>query len=153
VVPDPQQSVRFSNFQDDLRQVSAQPRGLTLPNTEPRSKRDGLDGLRVVHRRPFNMMNDPLPPLANLSASMAAKLAIEMRRSTPIGRVMTSTAGPVSQDKPRISYTSVQKSFLSVELTSQRFEGDHRESRSGRRYHCRPGSSGYIRRRFGCRVP
>ena len=53
------------------------------------------------------MIYDPLPPLANLSASMAAKLAIEMKRSRPIDRVKTSTAGPVSQDKPRIMYTSV----------------------------------------------
>jgi hypothetical protein len=136
VVPNPQQSLKFSNFQDDLRQVSAQTRGLTLPNTEPRNKRDGLDGLRVVHRRPFGMIDDPLPPLANLSASTAAKLAIEMRRSKPIDRVMTSTAGPVSQDKPRICYTSVQKSFLSVEPTSQRSEGDCRKSRLCRRYHC-----------------
>jgi hypothetical protein len=139
VVSDPQQSVKLSNFQDDLRQVSAQPRGLTLPNTEPRIKRDGLDRPQVVHRRPFGMIDIPLPPPTNLSASKAAKLAIEMRRSKLIDRVMTSTAGPVSQNKPRINYTSFQKLCLSVELTSQRSEGGHREIRFCRRYYCWPG--------------
>ena len=139
MVPYYQQGIRFSDLQDDLRQVSAQTRIVGEANAEIRMKRDGLDRPRVVHRRPFGMMYEPLPPLANLSASRAAKLAIELKRSKPIDRVMTSTAGPVSQDKPRIIYTSVQRLYLSVELTSQRSEGDHGESRFCRRYHCRPG--------------
>ena len=88
--------------------MSAQTRVLGEVNAETRMKRDGLDRPRVVHRRPFGMINDPLPPLANLSASMAAKLAVEMKRSKPIDRVRTSTAGPISQVEPLIKYTSVQ---------------------------------------------
>ena len=139
MIPNPQQSLKFSNFQDDLRQVSAQPRGLSLPNTEPRIKREGLDRPQVVHRRPFGIINTPLPPLANLSASEAAKLVIEGKSCKPSERAPPRSARPVSQKEPLISYTSVQKSYYPVELISQRSEGDHRESRFCGRYHCQPG--------------